>query len=63
MPVRQTRSGTRGLPPLALRACLEKIGSTNAHNSSGTNNLPIASSVTTTEGILDFGIEYGNVYF
>ena len=62
MPVRQVRSGVRGLPPLGLGGCSGRIGSTNAHNSSGTNNLPIASSVTVMPSIVPTAAEYGNSY-
>src|SRR5688572_9699633 len=48
IPVRQTRSGTRGLPTPGTYGCFGRIGSTKAQSSSGTNNLPIASSMTTT---------------
>src|SRR5215204_1072527 len=40
MPVRQTRSGTRGLPTPGTYGCFGRIGSTKAQSSSGTNSLP-----------------------
>ena len=52
MPVRQTRSPVRGLPPLGLGGCFGRIGSTSAHNSSGTSNFAIASSMTATATIV-----------
>jgi hypothetical protein len=63
MPLRHTRSSVRGLPPLALGGCLGRIGSTSAHNSSGTNSLPIASSLTVKQPIFVPGNDDGNVYF
>jgi hypothetical protein len=48
MPVRHTRSPTRGLPPLGLGVCFGRSGSTNAHSSSVTSSFAIASSVTGT---------------
>ena len=50
MPVRHTRSSTRGCPPLGLGSCLGSKGSTNSHNSSGTSGLAMASSVTKAAG-------------
>ena len=46
MPVRHTRSFTGGCPPLGLGVRLGSSGSTNSHNSSGTSNPAMASSVT-----------------
>jgi uncharacterized protein DUF4357 len=46
MPVRQTRSSTRGWPPLGEGSCSGNSGSTSAHRSSVTNNFGMASSVT-----------------
>jgi hypothetical protein len=45
IPVRHTRSLTRGRPPLGLGSCFGSSGSTNSHNSSVTSGLDIASSV------------------
>ncbi len=50
MPLRQTRSSTRGCPPLGPGSCRGKSGSTNSHNSSGTSGLAMASSVTKVDG-------------
>jgi hypothetical protein len=46
IPLRQTRSGTRGLPTPGTYGCLGKSGSTKAQSSSGTNGLLIVSSLT-----------------
>ena len=53
----------RGLPPLGLGSWRGRIGSTNRHNSSGTNSLPIASSVTETGDIVIPAAEHGKLYF
>jgi hypothetical protein len=45
MPVKHTRSLTRGRPPLGLESCLGSKGSTIPHNSSVTSGLDITSSV------------------
>ena len=50
MPVRHTRSSTRGWPPLGLGSYPGNRGPTNSHNSSGTSGLAIASSVTKAAG-------------
>lgn len=52
MPLRQTRSSTRGRPPFGLGSCFGKSGSTNPQNSSVTSALDIASSVNKTESRL-----------
>ena len=44
IPVRQTRSGTRGLPPLGLGTCLGSSGSTIPQNSSVTKSLDMMAS-------------------
>ncbi len=45
IPVRQTRSGLRGWPPLELGFHGGRIGSTSAQNSSSTSTLDMASSL------------------
>lgn len=52
IPVKQIRSGTRGLPTPGTYGCLGKRGSTKAQSSSGTNGLLIVSSMTATPNIV-----------
>src|SRR5271170_1758804 len=52
IPVRQTRSGTRGLPTPGTYGCLGNSGSTKAQSSSGNNGLLIVSSMTATPNIV-----------
>src|SRR5277367_1659676 len=63
MPVRQTRSGTRGLPTPGTYGCLGRIGSTRFHSSSETNNLLIVSSLTAMRPILTRTFRRGNGHF
>src|ERR1700733_7461219 len=52
IPVRQIRSGTRGLPTPGTYGCLGRIGSTRFQSSSDTNSLLIVSSLTAMRPIL-----------
>src|ERR1700733_14259994 len=63
MPVRQTRSGTRGLPTPGTYGCLGRIGSTSFHSSSDTNSLLIVSSLTAMRIILNRSFRRGNGHF
>src|SRR5277367_3904252 len=63
MPIRQTRSGTRGLPTPGTYGCLGRIGSTRFHSSSETNNLLIVSSLTAMRPILTRTFRRGNGHF
>lgn len=51
MPVKQTRSGMRGLPPFGLGVCFGSSGSTSAQSSPVTNNLAITPSSMTNNRI------------
>ena len=60
MPVKHTRSGTRGRPPLGLSSCLGSSGSTIAHNSSVTSGLDTASSLNKAAVNLSIGVPRGS---
>src|SRR5580698_860245 len=63
IPVRQTRSGTRGLPTPGVYGCFGRIGSTSSHSSSGTSGLLIVSSMTAMRPILTGMFRCGNGHF
>jgi hypothetical protein len=46
-----------------MYGCFGRIGSTKAQSSSGTNNLPIASSMTRTAQVIRRLIKHGNGHF
>ena len=56
MPVRHTRSPTRGCPPARLGSCFGNSGSTTAHRSSVTNSFDMASSLTASTDMLDLNV-------
>src|SRR5208282_6356853 len=63
IPVRQTRSGTRGLPTPGTYGWLGKRGSTKAQSSSGTSGLLIVSSMTAVPNIVTERFRRGKDHF